>query len=86
MTVGPTPGGGYVPDVVASLAAPRTEPISWPTWGSWVEGLLKPQPRANRFDPLTTGFIPLAAVGAVAYSAKVVPIWEGIRLSSGDTS
>jgi len=60
-----------VPDVVAPLALPRMKPISWPTWGSRVEGLLKPQLRANRFESRTTGFIALAAMGAAAYSVLI---------------
>jgi hypothetical protein len=52
-----------------------------------VEGLLKPRLRVNRFVPLATSFIPLATMGAVAYSVLIpaVELWR-FALRSTDTT
>ncbi|MGP4025822.1 hypothetical protein [Actinomadura sp. 3N407] len=76
-----------MPDAGASLAMPRGRRISWPSLDPRVEGHLTPQPpqqprplqpRAERYLPLTTNFVPLAAMGAVAYSVLIplVELWR----------
>ncbi|WP_160160972.1 histidine kinase [Actinomadura sp. K4S16] len=71
-------------DAVAFPAASRGERISWWIPGSRVEGHLKPRSRTDLLASPAAGFVPLATMGAVAYSVLIpaVELWRFVLIST----